>query len=218
MVNYYKILCVQETATGDDIKKAYRQLALKWHPDKNPNNKEEAEKKFKQISEAYEVLSDGKSLIASACVLIQFCLAFTVKKRRKYDKYGAEGARSYNSYSDMNGFDASDDIFSNFFHFRDPQDVFKEFFAATNGFNIFGNMGGFGNGGPMGNDIFGFNMGNLTPFVDSMPNGYSSFTTFSSNNMHEAPKPKANIKRTTTSTKYVNGKKIETRKYVCLHW
>jgi DnaJ family protein B protein 4 len=55
-VDYYKILQVDRNATEDELKKAYRKLAMKWHPDKNPNNKKEAEAKFKQISEAYEVL------------------------------------------------------------------------------------------------------------------------------------------------------------------
>lgn len=54
-VDYYKILQVDKSAKDDDLKKAYRKLAMKWHPDKNPNNKKEAEAKFKQISEAYEV-------------------------------------------------------------------------------------------------------------------------------------------------------------------
>ena len=59
-VCYYEILEVTKTATESDIKKAYRKHALKWHPDKNPNNQKEAEKRFKEISEAYEVLSDSK--------------------------------------------------------------------------------------------------------------------------------------------------------------
>jgi DnaJ-class molecular chaperone len=67
-MEYYKILGVSKTATADEIKKAYRKLALKFHPDKNPDNKE-AEAKFKKISEAYAVLSDQK-------------------KRQEYDTYG----------------------------------------------------------------------------------------------------------------------------------
>lgn len=55
-VDYYNILKVDRNATDDDLKKAYRKLAMKWHPDKNPTNKKEAEAKFKQISEAYEVI------------------------------------------------------------------------------------------------------------------------------------------------------------------
>ena len=54
-VDYYKILQVDRNAKDDDLKKAYRKLAMKWHPDKNPNNKKDAEAKFKQISEAYDV-------------------------------------------------------------------------------------------------------------------------------------------------------------------
>ena len=56
--DFYEILGINKNATSDEIRKAYKKLAIKWHPDKNPNNKEEAEAKFKEISEAYSVLSD----------------------------------------------------------------------------------------------------------------------------------------------------------------
>lgn len=68
MVDYYKVLEVNKNATTADIKKAYRKLALKWHPDKNPENQDEANRKFKEISEAYEILSDGKF----SCLLVIF--------------------------------------------------------------------------------------------------------------------------------------------------
>ncbi|MFZ5978544.1 MAG: DnaJ C-terminal domain-containing protein [Bacteroidota bacterium] len=67
--DYYSLLGIAKSATADEIKKAYRKLAVKYHPDKNPNNKE-AEDKFKQINEAYEVLGDPE-------------------KRKKYDTLGA---------------------------------------------------------------------------------------------------------------------------------
>lgn len=74
MADYYDVLEVPKTATADEVKKAYRKKALKFHPDKNPNDKE-AEKRFKEISEAYEVLSDDK-------------------KRQMYDRYGKEGVNA----------------------------------------------------------------------------------------------------------------------------
>ena len=66
--DYYTVLGVQRNATPEEIKKAYRKLAVKYHPDKN-QGKKEAEEKFKQINEAYEVLSDEE-------------------KRKKYDRFG----------------------------------------------------------------------------------------------------------------------------------
>src|SRR5690554_5246557 len=69
-IDYYKVLGVDKNATTDEVKKAYRKLARKYHPDLNPNNKE-AQKKFQEINEANEVLSDPD-------------------KRKKYDKYGKD--------------------------------------------------------------------------------------------------------------------------------
>ena len=71
--DYYSILGVTRDASDDDLKKSYRKLALKWHPDKNKSP--EAEEKFKEVSEAYEILSDPK-------------------KREIFDKYGEDGLRN----------------------------------------------------------------------------------------------------------------------------
>ena len=60
MTNYYDVLNISKNATKDEIKNAYKKLAMKYHPDKNIDNKEVAEEKFKKVSEAYEVLSDEK--------------------------------------------------------------------------------------------------------------------------------------------------------------
>src|SRR3954465_12468726 len=79
--DYYKILGVAKTATQDEIKKAYRKLAVKYHPDKNPGDKK-AEEKFKEITEANEVLSDPE-------------------KRKKYDTLGANW-KQY-EHADFNG-------------------------------------------------------------------------------------------------------------------
>ena len=96
--DYFKVLGVSRQATEEEIKKAYRRLALKYHPDKNPGNKE-AEEKFKQAAEAYEVLRDPQ-------------------KRKIYEMYGHEGLRG----TGFTGFQGFEDIFSSF------GDVFQEFF------------------------------------------------------------------------------------------
>ena len=60
--DYYTVLGVLKSATKDDVKKAYRKLAMKYHPDRNPDNKE-AEEKFKEAATAYEVLSDDSAIV-----------------------------------------------------------------------------------------------------------------------------------------------------------
>lgn len=107
--DYYEILEIQKNATNDDIKSAYRKMALKYHPDRNPDNKE-AENKFKEAAEAYEVLSD-------------------TDKRARYDRYGHDGLRGTNFHS----YSSVDDIFSSFsdiFGGRGGGSIFDEFFGG----------------------------------------------------------------------------------------
>ncbi|MEO0142996.1 MAG: DnaJ C-terminal domain-containing protein [candidate division WOR-3 bacterium] len=111
--DYYEILGVSRNATSDEIKRAYRELAKKWHPDMNPNNKKEAEEKFKEISEAYEVLMDPQ-------------------KRQLYDQYGHEGvSQTFRgggfSWEDFTHFDDLQDILGSFF----GGSIFDEFFGTT---------------------------------------------------------------------------------------
>jgi molecular chaperone DnaJ len=101
--DYYEILGVSRQAGDEDVKKAYRKLALKFHPDRNPGNKE-AEERFKEAAEAYEVLRDPQ-------------------KRRVYDTYGHEGLRG----TGFSGFRGFEDIFSSF------GDVFQDFFGFGGG-------------------------------------------------------------------------------------
>ncbi|MCK5232591.1 MAG: molecular chaperone DnaJ [Desulfobulbaceae bacterium] len=101
--DFYSTIGVSRTASEDEIKKAYRKQAMKYHPDRNPDNKE-AEDKFKTAAEAYEVLGDPE-------------------KRRIYDRYGIEGLRN-TGYSGPGNFE---DIFSNF------GDIFEDLFGFGTG-------------------------------------------------------------------------------------
>jgi curved DNA-binding protein len=134
--DYYKILGVEKSATQDEIKKAYRMLAMKYHPDRNPNDKA-AEEKFKEITEANEVLSDRE-------------------KRKKYDTLGANWKQYQHAGA---GFD---DFFSQFGGTQRGRGTSYEFSGDIN--DIFGNMGGgfsdffesfFGGGGRRSRSGFG---------------------------------------------------------------
>ena len=134
MRNYYDILGVQKNATTDDIKKAYKKLAIKHHPDKNGNS-DESKHLFQEISEAYEVLSDDE-------------------KRKMFDMYGEEGLKGGGIPGNAAG--------GNPFVFRtggggmpfnftshDPSDIFNQFFGTNSPFDVdnedspFAGMNGF---------------------------------------------------------------------------
>jgi len=108
--DYYEILGVVKTASGDEIKKAYRKVAMQFHPDRNPGNKE-AEEKFKEAAEAYEVLSD-------------------TDKKAKYDRYGhaafAPGSGGFSGSTNVN----MEDIFSQFGDIF-GEDIFGSFFGGN---------------------------------------------------------------------------------------
>jgi len=195
--SFYEILGVEKSATEQEIKKAYRRLALKWHPDKNPDNKDEADRKFKEISEAYDVLSDKK-------------------KREVYDLYGRDGVMgggSNRSHSSDFNFDSSG--FGNFhFNFRSPEEIFREFFGTDDPFASF-----FG-GGPRNGNMFdqsfpGFPGGNSfsSSFFSQDPFASSGVAHFSSTSFG-GPTLGGNFRSTSTSTKVVNGKRIVTKKVV----
>ena len=133
--DYYKLLGVQKTATKAELKKAFRKLAMKYHPDKNINNKA-AEEKFKKINEAYAVLSDDK-------------------KRKQYDTFGAEGFSKRFSQEDIfRGFDFNGtsrefnlgDIFSGGGFFADLFGGGRKGSSRSGGFSNFQNP--FSGGGP----------------------------------------------------------------------
>eukprot|EP00796_Vickermania_ingenoplastis_P006688 gene6688-4786_t len=127
-VDYYKILGVPRDASASAIKKAYHQLALKYHPDKNTDNREEAERKFKQVSEAYDVLSDEK-------------------KKKIYDQFGEEGLKGGMAEDGPGGSGGAG--FKGFPGGRGGTYTFTN----SDAFNIFSKM--FGSSDPYGGDMFG---------------------------------------------------------------
>ena len=129
--DYYKILGVNRTATAEEIKKAYRKLAQKYHPDKAKGNKKQAEEQFKKVSEAYAVLSNAE-------------------KRKQYDEFGSQAFRAKFSQEDIfRGFD-----FSDVFDIGISEGIFSRLFGGMGGRGARPGSGGrtrmFRFGGPEG--------------------------------------------------------------------
>src|SRR6476659_870928 len=110
--DYYEVLGVNRDAAADEIKKAYRKMAVKYHPDKNPGDKQ-AEESFKELGEAYEALSDPQ-------------------KRAAYDQYGHAAFDPRQRASRGGGAGG----------FHDPFDIFREVFGGGGGGSIFENIFG----------------------------------------------------------------------------
>lgn len=196
--NYYEILSISQSASNEEIKKAYRKLALKWHPDKNLDRKEVAEINFKLISEAYEVLSD-------------------TNKRQIYDQYGKDGlsgagggqanfdpeAFGFGNFFAPGGFNPFSSFFGGF-SFRDPNDVFREFFSN----DPFADFMGGGGGQTSGPSMFMNPMDLFQPMSEMT--GMGGMTSHMSSFMSSGGGP--NVKRISKSVKIVNGKRIETKK------
>ena len=173
--DFYSILGVGKNATDAELKKAYRKLAMKWHPDKNPDNQAEAQAKFQEISEAYDVLSDPD-------------------KRKIYDMYGEEGLKvggNPNDFAQANaagGAGPRGGPRAQYYTFNqaDAEEIFKRFFGGGNPFGSFGTMGGddddgfggfgsmFGGSGPRGAQGSG---PRFQRFTTGGPNGFSGFSS-----------------------------------------
>lgn len=117
--DFYKILNVERGVDEDALKKAYKKGAMKWHPDRNPDNKETAERKFKEISEAYQVLSDPK-------------------KKEIYDRFGEDGLKSGMENGPGGGAGGFHAHFGGGPGFRPPEDLFRDLFGGA----AFGGPGG----------------------------------------------------------------------------
>ncbi|XP_059962872.1 dnaJ homolog subfamily B member 3-like [Mesoplodon densirostris] len=206
MVDYYEVLGVPRQASIEAIRKAYRKLALKWHPDKNPENKEEAERRFRQVAQAYEVLSDAE-------------------KRDVYDRYdeaGVEGGWGGRPFGDP---------FEGVFTFRDPADIFREFFGGRDPFlphffrdpleNILGGRRNSRGSRRRGSAPIFSTVSEFPAFgggFSSFDTGFTSFGSLGNGDLSSFSMScsggTGNFKSTSTSSEIIHGKKITTKRSI----
>lgn len=197
-MDYYGILEVQRDASTSEIKKAYRKLALKWHPDKNPENRAQAEEMFKKIAEAYEVLSDPE-------------------KRKRYDTYGAGGVSG-----DFSDFASGFHDFDRHFSMGHASRIFEEFFGTDNIFDLFSSFGefpGFGESSRVNRGVSRSRSSRQSPFEDLHSQMFSSFgfpgpsfggmQSFSSSSFSSGTGFQGGVsKSVSTSTSVINGRMV----------
>jgi len=189
--DYYEVLDVPKNASDADIKKAYRKGALRWHPDKNPESKDQAESMFKAVAEAYEVLSDAQ-------------------KRSTYDRCGKDGLSGGGgsrfgpggaNHFNFGGMDSAFNVFEQFFNGQDPFADFDDMFGT---FAQRGGPDGFGGPNsqpfPNGDPFAGFGGGG--------GGGAGGFTAFSSSSSSFGGGGGGVSMSTSSTTKTVNGKRV----------
>lgn len=234
--DFYEVLGVKRDASLDEIKKAYKKLAMKWHPDKNPDNQAEATEMFKLIGEAYETLSDPV-------------------KRRDYD---SGGAQSFDDYADMNegnfragrhggGFKRQHSAFSD----QRAFDIFNQFFAEFEDFHrsmhedmFFGNgmggngrsnrgrdrrrddpfgmgmgTGGFGFGPSLMDEFFGGGSDPFMGFSNMGGMGGQSMTSFSSFSSSSSTGVRGGTSRSVSTSTFIgpDGRKITRKETTITH-
>ena len=212
-MDYYELLGLSGSATNEEIKKAYRKLALKFHPDKNEGNPE-AEQMFKLISRAYDVLSDPE-------------------KKEVYDRYGVQGLEGGMHHGRAEGGFEGFHSFPHFM-FRSPHDIFKDFFGSNDPFSndpffndhfgghrsMFGNDPFFRNRDRRG-DPFSMQMGGFPgfmqqPFFDPSqpPQGMGNMYCQSSSFSGSYGGGRGGVNSVSTTTTIVNGKQETVRRTV----
>ena len=155
--DFYEILGINKNATSDEIRKAYKKLAIKWHPDKNPNNKEEAEAKFKEISEAYSVLSDPQ-------------------KKNEYDNRGMNS--NFTTFHFNDNFDPFS-MFNDFFKNERNNGFDSNWPNFDDDFGNFGNFGNFGH-----SNIDKHFQETVKNMMNMHFNGFNNFNNFNNFNMN----------------------------------
>jgi len=194
--DYYDILGVSKDCSTKDIKKAYRKLALKWHPDKNKGNEKEAQEKFKKIAEAYSVLSDPD-------------------KRKQYDN-----PSSGFDFGDF-GFQNAESIFKAFFGDENPfagmmggfgSDPFSSGHDPFGGFGGMGSgFGGFGGFGDGMSSVFSSSSGGTSVFSSSFSSGGggSGIVSKSSSSVTTIDNQGRRVMKTTTRIQKADGSVTE---------